>query len=101
MHRTRKSGGSRSDQARAKPLMPGSSRSPSAVEIRKRIDARAAAFRKRYGTLSLTPVNYKEGEKPSALYIRDPASKLAVALDPDRVAKLLEAQPNRRTLASE
>ncbi|HEY7302193.1 MAG TPA: hypothetical protein VH684_30235 [Xanthobacteraceae bacterium] len=32
-------------------------------------------------------MNYKGDEKPSVLFIRDPAAKSAMALDPEQVAK--------------
>jgi hypothetical protein len=68
----------------------------SAAEIRKRIDARAAAFRKNHGALRLTPINYKEDERPSIIFIRDPAARSGLAFDPEEVAKLFGARSRRR-----
>ena len=54
-------GRTRTNRRAADPL-----RSASAVEIRKRIDARAAAFRRKHGAVTLTPQNYKEDKSPRA-----------------------------------
>src|SRR5262249_19532963 len=83
-------------QARTKRPTRDRPRTPSAAEIRKSIDARAAAFRKKHGAVRLTPMNYKEDEKPSVLFIRDPASRSALTFDPEEVAKLLGARSRRK-----
>jgi hypothetical protein len=66
-------------------------RSPDANEIRKRIDARAAAFHQKHGAMVISPISDKERKKLSALYIHDPASETPRAFDPDGVAKALGA----------
>jgi hypothetical protein len=76
--------------------LPDRLRSPSAAEIRKRIDARAAAFRKKHGVVKPTPMNYKEDERPSIIFIRDPASRSALTFDPEEVAKLFGARSRRK-----
>jgi len=62
-----------------------------ATEIRKRIEKRAAAWRERHGAVKITPKNYTDDDRSSVLYIKDPAARTTLAIDPDRVAKLLGA----------
>ena len=93
MGKTRKAAEAQTGQTLTK--RPDRLRPPSAAEIRKRIDARAAAFREKHGALGLTPMNYKEDERPSIIFIRDPAGRSGLAFDPEEVAKLFGARSRR------
>ena len=68
-----------------------SPRSQNANEIRRRIDARTAAFRQKYGEIALYPMKNQVFQKPSSVPILDPASKCPLTFEPRNVAEALGA----------